>query len=346
MFRNNMAIKLNSVELSIAKAYTAPNYKGKRVLTKTPFSYVDLWLIRQPKAITQYAKFFWKQAMNFYNAVKDLPIESKPLIAYYCCMNAAKTLISLRNNNDPLTNISHGVSSDRNSSQSVLSREIILEGRGVLAKLAACIKDDTSKESVKVLDLLRNLPAIHRTFSITCSKNTELFIPIDNIVFELNKSLKKAYIQFTIDDAYSNGNALRYIPRCFERTNDSEHVTFRAKKRFDWDIHTKESERIKKLVEYHNKIRPSFFYIKGFQTSWYIKKNVKGTVNRSPLVITYALMHWLSELVRYNPKDFSQLLSGHYNWLINEFVDICFQQFIDEICSEITGENIGYGKSI
>ena len=341
-----MTVKLNSVELSIAKAYTTPNYKSKRVLTKVPFSYVDLWLISQPKEKTQYARFFWKQAMNFYNAAKELPVESKPLIAYYCCMNAAKSLISLRNNNDPLTNISHGVSSDRNSSQSILNREIILEGGGVLAKLANCIKDNAGKERVKVLDLLRNLPAIHRTFSITCSKKTELFIPIENIVFELNKPLKKAYIQFTIDDAYSNGNALKYIPNFFEKTNDTNAAIFRAKKRFDWDIHTKESERIKKLVEYHNKIRSHFFYIRGFQTSWYIKKNVKGIVDRSPLVITYALMHWLSELVRYNPKDFSQLLSGHYNWLINEFVDICFQQFIDEICSEITGENIGYGKSI
>ena len=85
-----MAIKLKSVELSIAKAYTAPNYKSKRVLTKTPFSYVDLWLIRQPKAKTQYAKFFWKQAMNFYNAVKDLPIEASycVLLLYECCENS------------------------------------------------------------------------------------------------------------------------------------------------------------------------------------------------------------------------------------------------------------------
>lgn len=176
-------------------------------------------------------------------------------------------------------------------------------------------------------------------------RQSSLFL-LRTYFFELNKSRKQAYIQFTVDDAYSNGNALKYIPNFFEKTNDKGAAIFREKKRFDWDIHTKESERIKKLVEYHNKIRHHFFYIRGFQTSWYIKKNVKGIVDRSPLVITYALMHWLSELVRYNPKDFSQLLSGHYNWLINEFVDICFQQFIDEICCEITSENIGYGKSI
>lgn len=342
-----MSIKLNSIELSISKAYTNPKYKSKRVLTKAPFSYVKLWLMNQSNEKTHYARFFWEQAANFYKAANELPIESKPLIAYYCCMNAAKTLISLRNDNDPLTNISHGVSSDRISHQGIVNKEIILEGGGVLARLAKCVNDKSQKERLKVLDLLRNLPSIHRTFSITCSNKTELFIPIHDIRFELNKPQKKGYIIFSIDPEYTNGNSLRNISSSFERTNDTECVTFRTKKRFDWDIHEKEGKRIESLVTYHNKIRHQFFYIKGYSVSWYIKKeNVKGVIPRSPLVITYALMHWLSELVRYDPKEFSQLLSGHYNWLLCEFIDICFQQFIDEISCEITGENIGYGKGI
>lgn len=71
---------------------------------------------------------------------------------------------------------------------------------------------------------------------------------------------------------------------------------------------------------------------------------MSGIIDRTPLVITYAVMHWLSELVRYNPEYLQSLLSGRYNWLVTEFVEICFLQFIDEICCEITGDNIGYGK--
>jgi hypothetical protein len=342
-----MRIKLNSVELSISKAYTNPQYKSKRVLTTALFSYVELWLLNQSKEKTYYARFFWKQAANFYKAANELPIESKPLIAYYCCMNAAKALISLRDNNDPLINISHGVSSSRSTRQSILDKEIILKGGGVLARLAKCINDCDQKDQFKVLDLLRNLPSIHRTFCITCSKKTELFIPIHDICFESNKGSKKSCIQFSVDPAYSNGNSLKNVSSSFERTNDVESVIYRTRKRFDWDIHKKESVRIGNLVTYHNTIRHKFFYIKGHSVSWYIKKeNVKGVIQRSPLVITYALMHWLSELVRYDPKEFNQLLSGHYNWLICEFLDLCFQQFIDEISCEITGENIGYGKGM
>lgn len=58
-------------------------------------------------------------------------------------------------------------------------------------------------------------------------------------------------------------------------------------------------------------------------------------------------MHWLSELVRYNPAIYNKLLSTKQNWLVKEFLDICLPQFIDAISCEITGSDImstGYRK--
>lgn len=332
------------MELTLAKAYNEPKYSKKRVLTRHPFAYVELWLRTQPKNKTSHARFFWKQAQTFYEASKKLPMESKPLVAYYCLMNAAKALISLRKNNDPLVNISHGVSSQRSTSKKPLEREINLLGGGVLAALADCIGDSKQKEKFKVSDLLRNLPTIHRTYSVTHNNSPELFIPIHNIRFDLNRDQNKGYILYSIDEAYSHGNILRQISSVFERTND-DGVLFRSKKRFDWDIHTPIQQRLEELSSYHRKIRKHFYYIKGNEASWYIKKEkLAGVINRTPLIITYAIMHWLSELVRYDPEDLQSLLSGKYNWLITEFVETCFAQFIDEICCEITGENIGYGR--
>lgn len=339
-----MTLKINSTELSLAKAYNTPKYDSKRVLTRHPFTYVELWLRSQPKERTSYARFFWKQAQTFYEVSNGLPMESKPLVAYYCLMNAAKSLISLRKNNDPLINIAHGVTSKRSCYQKDLNAEIILKGSGVLAELATCIGDSNCKEVFKVLDLLRNLPAIHRTYSTTHPNSAELFIPIHDIKFEQTKQTREAYISFSIDEAYSHGGTLKRIPSVFQRTND-DRIIYRTKKRFKWDIHTPITKRLNALCNYHTNIRKHFFYIKGYETSWYIKKEgLLGTVDRTPLIITYAIMHWLSELVRYNPEFLHKLLSGKYNWLVTEFVETCFSQFIDEICCEITGENIGYGK--
>ncbi len=339
-----MSLKLNSTELTLLKAYNNPQYKNKRILTQHPFLYVELWLRSQPQNKTKYARLFWKQAHTFYEASMNLPMESKPLVAYYCLMNAAKTLISLRKNNAPLTNISHGVRSNRSASKVFLDSEITLLGAGVLADLAVCIGDSNQNVSFNVSQLLRNLPSIHRTYCITHSNQPELFIPIHDLSFEINKQKKKGYIRFSIDSAYSHGSILQKIPTCFERTND-DGVFFRCKKRFDWDIHTPLNQRLNNFSLYHKKYRKRFYYIKGNETSWYIKKeNMSGIIDRTPLVITDAVMHWLSELVRYNPEYLQSLLSGRYNWLVTEFVEICFLQFIDEICCEITGDNIGYGK--
>lgn len=58
-------------------------------------------------------------------------------------------------------------------------------------------------------------------------------------------------------------------------------------------------------------------------------------------------MHWLSELVRYNPRLFDRYMKTNQNWLINEFIENALYQFIDEISCEITKKDImtsGYRK--
>ena len=40
------------------------------------------------------ALFYWKQAYNFYNASECLSMESRPVTAYYCCLNAIKALLN------------------------------------------------------------------------------------------------------------------------------------------------------------------------------------------------------------------------------------------------------------
>ncbi len=82
---------------------------------------------------------------------------------------------------------------------------------------------------------------------------------------------------------------------------------------------------------------------------WYIKKNLTNPhiINRHSMTIIYAVMHWLSEQVRYSPDIFDKLMKSKQNWLIREFIDIGLPQFIDEVSSEITGANImctGYRK--
>jgi hypothetical protein len=60
-------------------------------------------------------------------------------------------------------------------------------------------------------------------------------------------------------------------------------------------------------------------------------------IERCSLTLTYAAMHRLSELARYEPHRLAGHLEASYNWLLNEFIAIALHQFTDEIASEITG---------
>lgn len=343
-----MSLKINSSVVSLMKAYTQPQYNSRTVLTTSVFDYVELWLLRQSKEKSSDARDFWRQSQNFYEAAQILHYESKPLAAYYCCMNAAKALISFRKG-DPLNNITHGVSSSRSTDGNFTHKEITYCGSGVLCELSNLIGDSTQKESYKVKDLLYNIPCIHRTYSITFANEPELFIPIFDFTFEQVTGNNKCYARFRVDEDYTHGNALRYIPNKFERISVTQgnDVYYREKKRFKWDIHDTLTLRLKELVSYHKKIRKTFFYIKGEAPTWYVKKDLPNNsrlIDRTSLTLIYGVMHWLSELVRYNPQQFKSYMNGHYNWLLREFVDICLPQFIDEISCELTGCEILSGK--
>ena len=61
-------------------------------------------------------------------------------------------------------------------------------------------------------------------------------------------------------------------------------------------------------------------------------------INRGPLTLTYAAMHRLSALARYDPMLLGNHLNSRHNWLLAEFISMAPDQFIDEVSSEITGD--------
>lgn len=56
------------------------------------------------------------------------------------------------------------------------------------------------------------------------------------------------------------------------------------------------------------------------------------------MVLCFAAMHRLSELSRYEPVILSKHFTSGHNWLLSEFIQNAATQFIDEISSELTGE--------
>ena len=345
-------LEINSKIIQIMKPITHADYTAKTVLTNSSWEYVELWLKRKNSDRSKRALFYWRQASDFFNASECLPIESKPLTSYYCCLNAAKALLAI---NGParidFDNLSHGITSNRKqwTTSNIKDAEVIFSGSGVLFELSKHLDEEALKKTYNVYDLLYNIPCVHRTFSLTynCS---ELFIPIKNTTYIVNSDNKKGWFQFQVDSRYANGNSLRYLPSQFEKITDNSKYLIRSKKRFDWDIHGDKKIRLESLSNYHSKIRKNIHYIYGDTRLWYVKKDIPSNIsilNRNSLTLIFATMHWLSELTRYNPEKFHAIMKSKQNWLIHEFIENALYQFIDEISCEMTHVDImstGYRK--
>ena len=347
-------IEINSKQIHLMKPVTGARYGAKTVLTNSSWEYVELWLKRHTGERAKEALFYWTQAKYFFNASECLPIESRPLTSYYCCLNAAKALLAINGSASlNFDNISHGISSDRKQwkSNNIKDAEVVFLGSGVLFELSKYFFEEASKKTYKVYDLMYNIPCVHRAFSITYG-SPELFIPIRDIKFIADTDLKKGWVQFQVDEKYANGNSLRFAPSNYEKViyNSGNSYLLRSKKRFGWDIHGDKSSRLEALSRYHGLVRKDILYIYGDARLWYLKKNIttnQHILRRNSIPLIFAVMHWLSELVRYNPGKFRQMMGTKQNWLIHEFVDNALYQFVDEISCEITKSDImtnGYRK--
>lgn len=149
----------NGKNLKLHKAYKTPSWGKDTVLVTDTWDYVSLWLKREKR---RDAQFYWEQAKSFFEATQSLPKASAPLTAYYCFLNAAKCLLTVKQ--IPFDK-RHGVSGWSKPGRVSLSREIVkLHNKGILSELCRYYGESVNKNSYNIKDIFYNLPFIHRAY--------------------------------------------------------------------------------------------------------------------------------------------------------------------------------------
>lgn len=234
----------------------------------------------------------------------------------------------------------HGVSGYNKGNRRFLTNEIVkFQTSGVLPALINYLGENQLVQQCTLKDLLYNLPYIHRAYDLTFKSSKELFIPVKNPVYVKNSDSYEAWFCAKLDKRYTNQHTINKLPDCFELDNGRpEEFIIRSKKRFDWKK-GQQNNNLRRLSNYHKKIRKNLFYIYGSTKLWYIKRKngINGYIEHTNLPLIFAAMHRLSELARYSPNVLARHFDSNYNWLLSEFISNSLTQFIDEISSEITG---------
>lgn len=331
-------IKYRSKDLYLHKAVFAPDFNGSWVLTHDPWEYVDLWLRRNKHST---ARFYWEQAHQFHLATKGLSSTSAPLPLYYAILNATKTLLLVRKQ---AFSDQHGVSGYQKAGSTSLSKEIIrFKSGGIHAALRTYFQDTLASSDYSLKDILYNLPYVHRAFTLTYSSGPELFIPVCNPRFVRKDKSSEAWFCADIDGRhYQTQRVINKLDTAFERDLGLQDTwTVRMKDRFRWQVRGSQTlTNTNRLTTYHRKVRRHAVYIRGGTRLWYLKRTgVAGLMDCHTLPLMFAAAHKLSELARYSPMSLEKHSACQHNWLLEEFIALTLDQYIDEIASEITGQD-------
>jgi hypothetical protein len=324
------------------KAIRTPDFGSERVLARDAFQFGELWLKRErPSALS-----FWEQARNYYVASRDLPAQSSPLTSYFCFLNAAKSLLTVKG-----VNFSdyHGVSGrfDPASKRALRNEKVTFKGGGILAEVSRLLEEEEDSDEHTLTDILSNLPFIHRAFRYTFRSHPELFIPLRNVVYRRDDQ-NYVWVTARIEGRFADGRSLSTLPQQFEiDLGYTDDCVIRTKKRVKWfgrNASRDEQQRARlRLETYHRKLRQHLVYISAAPDLWYVKRDMAGAKNlrRYTLTLIMSAMHRLSELSRYDPKGLMRYLEGKENWLLTEFIELAPMQFIDELVCEMTSLEFG-----
>lgn len=358
-------VENKSVSLRLRKSITSADIASHSILTENIFSFVDFWFKthnkrlkdNKGKKVEEDYSFYWNQAKCFYKAAKTLPIESAPLPMYYCMLNAIKAYLFYTAKNYEEVKKSfggHGLHEVVNNvDESAVDLDSIFvshDNWGVFSEFAKALDEDfnnkwkcgkDNKKSIK--ELMYYLSFIHSAYISTYNlpRKKELFIPLvpgSTPTYKYAKD-RKIRIVVDLDKRYFKKDAIALpkdveesIPECFVINPEDPFQLFSQKTFRKTDI----------LSEYSH-YRMLFSYIAADKRIWYLMREnseEKGISNLNSMIVTVAIVHRFSEIVRYKPEQMNKLLKGKESWLIHEFLSMALDQFIDEISCEITKKEI------
>ena len=333
-------LQINGRDVLPHKATVSPNLGARTVLTNSHWEYVSLLLRRGKKTD---ALFYWEQAHTFYEAAQGMPVESAPLLLYYSFMNATKALLSAKG---VVFDEHHGIRAHNSrgpASKIALSNEgVRIMNRGIAPALSQYLGELETSNTHSLEELFFNLPCIHRTFCLTYKNQKDMFIPLTNCSIKFDSATSTAYFSAQLSKDFTGSTHIRRLPPSLvsdPAVNDGQAIRSVATAALPSAVVGTDAE-LAAVANLLRTLRPDINYLNGSQTLWYAKGVVPGParLERSPLTSTLVAMHRLSEICRYRPLELASFLTGHKNWLLNEFVRMSPSQFLDELAAELTGQ--------
>lgn len=322
------------------------------MVTSDPWAYLrykSRVLLSKEQALR--ASAYIDQAFDFFEAAANPRTSSRPLLYYYSFLNLAKILILHKRQMQLPLIVKHGVADPkanlkqrlrfpgqqtrflrptRNHSELFPEFLLALEGR-----------TNVCGRVFKVIDLLKQIPGIHRT-SCSVLGHGPRFCPIDAIEFcsdgkQVWTRLRIKRSDRDVKESLPRIRTSQRFRRIFSRAGaGEEELCFEtqpvrgSRRGIDTAIGTL-SRRLRALGMYAILTQQGYrYYLANFPP-----RNIMPQ-----LCPVYAVMFYLGSITRYKPHHFDAIISKGYDWLVAEFLETQPSQFLYLLASHIAGVEV------
>lgn len=335
-------IKFGKKNLYLRKAVKTPHFDSQNVIVTNIWDYIEMWMMKERGKVVgrssiDDAIFYWKQAEAFYKASINMDKISKPLLQYYCILNASKAFLKCKSISfEPY----HGLKGwNKGAGKVSLETEMIqVKNKGVLPAVARYFGNDSIiNRPIDLKKLLYNIPFIHRAYGLTFKNSPNLFIPVIEGYFIKNNKSKESWFSYKFLHVPKGKNKVKQFWEPL-RSNSPYYRPKNSKFRSSKVLKKSEMNGFK---NYYQKIRVKFSFISGNEVLWYLKRDdYVNAINANEIVIMFSVLHRLSELSRYSPVHLRKHFASKHNWLITEFINNVLDQYIDQLACELCGHDL------
>jgi hypothetical protein len=320
------------------------------VVTADPWAYLIYLASQQlPKAEARIAIAYIQQALDFFRAAENPRLASRPLLYYYSFLNLAKAALLMRRVPLPMQ-VQHGISYPKTNTgkRLYLTKQTVSVPKAkaghseVFAELL-CQMDaaHACDRTWKVLDLVAQMPSVHRTYTRVTNREPRFF-PIKE--FDVLRGGGKIWARLS---AKSTDHDVARTKLALQR-RPSFKTTFVKVAGKDKEIWY-ETQQVKAhgagldtgIATLAASVRAvgisAILTSSGFR---YYASLTEPKEFMPYLAATYAVAYYLGSITRYQPQDFDKIIGGKYLWLVEEFVATAPTQFVYGLASWLAGYEV------
>jgi hypothetical protein len=322
-----------------------------RVITANPWAFMEHAVARRlPRSKEPVALAYIAQARDFYEAAQTPRLGSRPLLYYYAFLNLAKAALIARGVDLPAA-ARHGINDPRKNVRARLR----LEGQRVA--MLGCAHDHSeifpefvkllggdgsSPRSFHVVDLMGQVPVIHRTF-IQVSDSAPTFLPMKSIKV-LGKGTS-VWARLCLEK--SDRDVTQVLPSLRSRRafRSALHQVASAT---DGEIWFETAPQIGHARAMDPAIARVAATVRSIGTASILTRNgyrhylssIEPRLQLPDLAASYAVAFYFGSVVRYKPEAFAKIVSGGYAWVVQEFFASAPNQFLYGLASFLAGVDV------